>query len=461
MGPVLFFIFINDLPDNSRSSVRLFADDCVLYRNIKTPTDCQILQDDMNSLGQWETDWQMKFNVAKCHSMRVTRHLPSNQIHFNYSLHQQTLEQIESAKYLGITITDNLEWGQHVSEISSKATKTLGFLRRNLALAPQHTKEIAYQTLVRPQLEYAAPIWHPYNETETKKVEKVQKTAARWVCRRWHYTSSIDDILNDIDWPSLEDRRLKSSLTFFYKLHCGTVSLDKDKYPRLRSTRVSHDSQYTRYMALGDFNLPHIDWDRTQIKDSCTCKPIYEKFFDIIFDFGLEQIVKEPTRDNNILDLFLTNYPNLIQSTKTLPPLGQGDHDIVHHELKVNLGRSKQKQRPVKLYKKTVWNSFRSEMAEYQTEFFKLSENMTADSKWNLFKAALNNLTDKFIPTKLCRPKDGHPWINNFIKRLMRKRDRLYSKLKSNRSNKTIKTKFTSLKHKIQKEIRLAYNAHN
>ena len=184
LGPVLFLMFINDLPDNIRSSVRLFADDFVLYRNIKTLTDCQILQDDLNSLGQWETDRQMKFNVAKWHSMRVTRHLPSNQIHFNYWLHQQTLEQVEAAKYLGITTTDNLEWGQHVSDISSKATKTLGFLRRNLALAPQHTKEVAYQTLVRPQLEYAAPIWHPYNETEAKKVEKVQKTAARWVCRR-------------------------------------------------------------------------------------------------------------------------------------------------------------------------------------------------------------------------------------------------------------------------------------
>ena len=71
----------------------------------------------------------------------------------------------------------------------------LGFLRRNLALAPQHTKEVAYQTLVRPQLEYAAPIWHPYNETETKKVEKVQKTAARWACRRWHNKRSVDETM--------------------------------------------------------------------------------------------------------------------------------------------------------------------------------------------------------------------------------------------------------------------------
>ena len=139
LGPVLFLIFIIDLPDNIRSSVRLFADDCVLYRNVKSPLDCQILQDDLNSLAKWEMDWQMKFNVSKCHSMRVTRLHPSRLIDFNYTLHQQTLEQVQSAKYLGLTITDDLDWGQHISEITCKATKTLGFLRRNLALAPRHT----------------------------------------------------------------------------------------------------------------------------------------------------------------------------------------------------------------------------------------------------------------------------------------------------------------------------------
>ena len=124
--------------------------------------DCQILQDDMNSLAQWETDWQMKFNVAKCHLMRVTRHPPDKHIQFDYTLHQQRLEQVQSAKYLGLTITDNLDWGQHISEISAKATKTMGFLRPNLAFAPRHTKEVAFKTLVRPKLEYAAPIWNPY-----------------------------------------------------------------------------------------------------------------------------------------------------------------------------------------------------------------------------------------------------------------------------------------------------------
>ena len=83
-----------------------------------------------------------------------------------------------SAKYLGLTIKDDLDWGQHVSEISAKATKTFGFLRRNFAFAPRHTKEVVYKTFVRPKLEYAAHIWHPYHETQIGHLEKVQKTAA-------------------------------------------------------------------------------------------------------------------------------------------------------------------------------------------------------------------------------------------------------------------------------------------
>ena len=71
----------------------------------------------------------------------------------------------------------------------------MGFLRRNLALAPRHTKEVAYETLVRPPLEYAAHIWNPYHKLQIQEVEKVQRTAARWTCRRWRNTISVGDIL--------------------------------------------------------------------------------------------------------------------------------------------------------------------------------------------------------------------------------------------------------------------------
>ena len=93
---------------------------------------------------------------------------PDKQIHFDYSYHQEKLEQVHSAEYLGNPISYDLDRDQHISEISCKATKTLGFLWRNLAFAPtcRHTKEVAYKTFVRPQLEYAAPIRHPYHEIQ-------------------------------------------------------------------------------------------------------------------------------------------------------------------------------------------------------------------------------------------------------------------------------------------------------
>ena len=124
------------------------------------------------------------------------------------------------------------------------------FFRRNLALAPRHNKEVAYKTLVRPQLEY------PYHETQIAQVEKVQRTAARWTCRRWRNASSVGDMLDDLELPFLEARREQSSLTFFYKIHSSTVSLDKDKYltpaPNIRRTRASRESQYTRYLAYSE-----------------------------------------------------------------------------------------------------------------------------------------------------------------------------------------------------------------
>ena len=139
---------------------------------------------------------------------------------------------------------------------SSKATKTLGFLRRNLAFAPRSTKEVAYKTLVRPKLEYAAPIWSPYSKLQINQIEKVQRTAARWTCRRWRNTSSVGEMLDELEWPSLEARRDQSSLLLFHKIHSGAVSIEKDKYltpaRSLKSTRSSHSAQYCRYQTYSD-----------------------------------------------------------------------------------------------------------------------------------------------------------------------------------------------------------------
>ena len=97
-------------------------------------------------------------------------------------------------------------------------------------------------------------------------------------------------------------------------------------------------------------------------------------------------------------------------------------------------------------------------MRNYQQTYKEKSLNYDSNSKWKEFKNSLNELTEKFIPTKICKPKDGHPWITSEIKRLIHKRDRLYCKYKQNRSNPNIKSKFNHLKHKIQRKLRESYN---
>ena len=92
-----------------------------------------------------------------------------------------------------------------------------------------------YLLLVRPKLEYAAPIWSPFCKTQIQQVEKVQRTAARWTCRRWRNTSSVGEMLDELQWPTPEARRDQSSLLFFQKIHCGTMSINKTStWPCLR-----------------------------------------------------------------------------------------------------------------------------------------------------------------------------------------------------------------------------------
>ena len=102
----------------------------------------------------------------------------SQRFKFNLNTHSINKDWNRFSQNILELLLQILDWGQHVSEISCKATKTMGFLRRNLALASRHTKEDAYKTLVRPQIEYAAPIWHPLYDIQIAQVEKMQRTAA-------------------------------------------------------------------------------------------------------------------------------------------------------------------------------------------------------------------------------------------------------------------------------------------
>ena len=156
LGPLLFLTFINDLPDAVQSQVRLFADDCLLYRVIRRPEDQLILQRDLDSLEEWTKTWGMKFNPSKCTILTVSNsQSPLTNI---YHLSGTALSHVDYAKYLGVTLSKDLKWSKHIQSATSRCCSTLGLLRRNLYMCPMELREHAYFTLVRSRLEYAVAV---------------------------------------------------------------------------------------------------------------------------------------------------------------------------------------------------------------------------------------------------------------------------------------------------------------
>ena len=115
------------------------------------------------------TKWQMKFHPEKYQAIRIITN-KYHEIHTTYSLHSQTLEVIDSGKYLGFTISDYLSWHKHVDAIADKASRTLGFLRRNLGECTKEVTIAAYTSLVRSTLEYASPAGDPTSAEDTNKL---------------------------------------------------------------------------------------------------------------------------------------------------------------------------------------------------------------------------------------------------------------------------------------------------
>ena len=166
-------IHINDITADIESEIRLFADDCVFYREIKGKEGTLKLQRDIDRLGNWARKWGMRFQPVKCNMMQLARkHL--NKIQASYTLEGAVLENVDNIKYLGVTITNDLKWNTHISNICTKANRSLGFLRQILFSCPQNVKEAAYKGMLRPISEYGSSVWDPHTDKLQEELEKVQ-----------------------------------------------------------------------------------------------------------------------------------------------------------------------------------------------------------------------------------------------------------------------------------------------
>lgn len=169
MGPLLFLLYINDIVTivTPGTQIRLFADDCVVFRAINSVEDQRELDFSLNNISLWCEKWGMAANTDKTVSLRITH--KKNSLNYVYSV---PLKQVENYKYLGVTFTNNFSWNLHIENTCSAAFRKLTYLQHKLRNSPSNVKLLSYLTYIRPKLEYACVAWDPYTKLNINKYFK-------------------------------------------------------------------------------------------------------------------------------------------------------------------------------------------------------------------------------------------------------------------------------------------------
>ena len=211
------------------------------------------LQQDLVELEKWEKEWQMSFNPSKCSLLRFSPTRKAKE--FDYKIHDTKLEQCHTHKYLGVLLSDEYKWSEHIDQVAKKANRSLGFVLRNTHGCSRHFKEAAYKSLVRPHLEYCSSVWNPHTQTNITKLERVQRRGARYAMSDHRRTSSVMSMIGELGWEDLATRRTVSRMTMMKNLG-NEVELPVAVVFEHQSKRTcrSHDRQLKRYQPRGDID---------------------------------------------------------------------------------------------------------------------------------------------------------------------------------------------------------------
>ena len=253
LGPMLFLLYVNSLPDAVRSSqIAAFADDTKVFKEITSKRDAEQLQEDLSDLITWSDSAGLNFNYSKCKAQRITRKL--NPVIFDYHMVGSQLEVVSAEKDLGVYITDNLTWNKQVNEQCAKASRLLGYVRRNTRLVKSTTvRRSAYLTLVRSHLGYATQVWTPQSKDLIRKLERVQRRATKYI----------------LDLPFICDQTYRDRITklkllpisywhefldmiFFFKVVTGIVKVSPSVLPQVlvtRTTRSNSNRNVTHFIS--------------------------------------------------------------------------------------------------------------------------------------------------------------------------------------------------------------------
>ena len=186
-----------------------------------------------------------------------------------YQVISTDLKTTDTAKYLGITISQDMKWTKHITQTCSRANRALGFIKINVKVRSPRIKEKLYNSLVRPHVEYASAVWSPHEVKPIHQLEMVQRRAARWTLNR-HHNTSFKGMLEDLQWRTLEQRRTDCRLVLLFQIIHGLVQIPTTSYlqPSLNTTsRKNHNYMYqqcstrTNYFKYSFFPYTTVVWN--------------------------------------------------------------------------------------------------------------------------------------------------------------------------------------------------------
>ena len=177
LGPLLFIIFINDLPNSIKNHCMMFADDTKIFGNPGSS-----LQLDINRADEWAQKWKMKFNVNKCKVLHFN--MGENNHYDYYMVDQHTMCKMTATpqeKDIGVIFDNNLQFNSHITTTVNKCQQILSIIKRSFDFIDENIMTLLYSTLVRPIIEYSNVIWAPHLRKHINMMEAVQRRATRMV----------------------------------------------------------------------------------------------------------------------------------------------------------------------------------------------------------------------------------------------------------------------------------------
>ena len=218
LGPLLFLVYINDIVVDIGSHISLFADDTSLFIIVDDPTtDAGCLNSDLVKISRRATTWLVTFNPTKSESFLVSRKV-NRPVHPPLYMQNVQIEEIECHKHLGINLSHDCSWHQHIAYIKEKAWCRINVMRKLKFSLDRKSLETIYIAFIRPLLEYADVIWDNCTQYEKNELEKIQIETAR-IATGATKLVSINNLYKEICWDTLQKRRVDHKLTLFFKMY--------------------------------------------------------------------------------------------------------------------------------------------------------------------------------------------------------------------------------------------------